>query len=499
MSTTDAGAQRIDRVAGPPSRYRALVRRLHFYAGLFVAPFLLVAAISGALYALSPTVEQWAYRDYLHVESRGATRPVAEQIRAAEQVRPDLTVTAVRPAGAPGETTRVLFDDPTLGSSERRAVFVDPVSAEPVGELTVYGSSGALPMRTWIDNLHRSLHLGEAGRLYSELAASWLWILALGGCYLWISGYRARKRSRTGRARLFTVDRTTRGRARTLNWHGAVGIWIAAGLVFLSATGLTWSAYAGENVTKLRAALSWTTPAVSTTLGPHRATPTPPAASGHTEHSAPHGSEAHASPAPAASAVAPVDQVDTVLASARAVGIGGKVEVGIPSTSDTAFTVAQTRQPWVMSNNAVAVDGATGAVTDVSWFADWPVAAKLSAWGIQLHMGTLFGLLNQVVLVGLVGALVTVMVRGYLMWWRRRPAAQGGRFGRPPPRGTLAALPPGPAVAVVVLAAAVGWFIPLLGVSLAAFVAVDVVVGLAQRRRTRTGASAAERPPGDPG
>lgn len=430
-----------------------LLRRLHFYAGVFVGPFLLIAAVSGGLYAIAPSIEQVVYRDYLHVDTAGDRRPVDEQIRAAQAVRPDLTVTAVRPAGEPGDTTRVLFDDPTLGESERRAVFVDPVTARPLGDLAVYGSSGALPVRTWIDQLHRSLHLGESGRLYSELAASWLWVIAVAGVWLWFA------RSRRGR-RMLTVDRTLRGRARTLNWHGAVGLWIAAGLIFLSATGLTWSHYAGDNITALRAALSWTTPTVSTAAG----------ASGHAHHGA---------PAPTDGGAASVDEVDRVLQAARAAGVGGRVEVSIPADPATAFTVAQTREPWVMSNNAVAVDGSTGQVTDVSWFADWPVAAKLAAWGIQLHMGLLFGPANQLALAVLALALVTVIVRGYLLWWRRRPTAAG----RPPARGVLRGVSPAAALALVCAAAVAGWFVPLLGLSLLGFVVFDVAIGMIQRRR----------------
>ena len=94
------------------------------------------------------------------------------------------------------------------------------------------------------------------------------------------------------------------------------------------------------------------------------------------------------------------------------------MELGIPADSDSAFTVAQTRQPWVMSNSAVAVDGVTGAITDTSWFPDWPLAAKLSAWGIQLHMGTLFGLANQLALAVLAIALVTVPVQTVRAWRR---------------------------------------------------------------------------------
>jgi uncharacterized iron-regulated membrane protein len=40
-----------------------------------------------------------------------------------------------------------------------------------------------------------------------------------------------------------------------------------------------------------------------------------------------------------------------------------------------------------------------------------------------------------------------------------------------------------PAVATLLVAAGIGWFIPLLGISLAAFLAVDVLIGQYRRRR----------------
>lgn len=228
MAITDTERQ-ISTPASDISGYRAFILRLHFYAGLFVGTFLLVAAISGGLYAVAPSIEQLVYRDHLHADSSGPALAVSDQVGVAQQVRPDLTVSAVRPATEPGETTRVLFSDPTLGPSERLGVFVDPVKGESVGELNVYGSSGSLPVRTWISNLHRSLHLGDPGRIYSELAASWLWIIALAGIFLWVSRYRRTKIRRPAEARLLTVDRNSQGRTRTLNWHGTVGFWIALG------------------------------------------------------------------------------------------------------------------------------------------------------------------------------------------------------------------------------------------------------------------------------
>lgn len=314
-----------------PNSWQPLLRRLHFYAGIFIAPFLIVAAVSGGLYAISPSLEQVVYRDQLSTDSTGDARPISEQVEAAARLRPDLTLSAVRPAAEAGDTTRVLFDDPSLGASKRQAVFIDPVTLESTGELVSYGSSAALPMRTWISELHRHLHLGEPGRIYSELAASWLWVIAVAGLTLWISAYRARRKRRA--ADLVAFDRSATGRNRTRNRHGVIGVWIAVGLVFLSATGLTWSKYAGEHVSDVRTALSWTTPTVDTSLsgstsgsdglGDH---------SGHGDH----GGAGHEQHVPEASGQT-IAQLDRVLGTARAAGVDGQVEVSIPTDADTAL------------------------------------------------------------------------------------------------------------------------------------------------------------------
>ncbi|MEU4315135.1 PepSY domain-containing protein [Nocardia sp. NPDC024068] len=451
---------------------RGLALRLHFYAGLFVGPFLLIAALTGGLYAIAPAIENFVDRDVLFVDSEGPAKPLSEQVAAGVAQRPDLTLNAVSPAPAPGETTRVLFTDPTLGESLRRSVFVDPVTARPVGEEVVYGSSGALPFRTWISQLHRHLHLGEPGRLYSELAASWLWLIALAGLVLWVRRVRARRQRDSARW-LFVPNLAQGARERRLNWHAAVGVWILPAALILSATGLTWSAYAGANIEKLREDLSWTTPVVETALPGS-------AAAEHSGHAGHHGGAVTTHTVPAER----IRQLDVVDATAVEAGVTGPAEISIPADDHTAFVVKERRLPGVLSADSVSVDGATGAVVQLLPYSDWSLMAKLANWGIQLHMGLLFGLLNQLLLLAAAIGLVTVIVRGYLMWWRRRPTRDAGwfTFGRPPRRGALRRSIP---LAVPVLAAAllIGWFAPVFGVSLLTFLVVDIAVGLVQRAR----------------
>ncbi|MCP9623483.1 PepSY domain-containing protein [Nocardia otitidiscaviarum] len=449
--------------------------RLHFYAGVFVAPFILIAAVTGALYAIAPTLENITERGLLHTDSTGPVKPLSDQIRAAVARQPDLALAAVAPAQGTGDTTRVIFTDPTLGASERRAVFVDPVTAEPLGDSVVYGSSGALPMRTWIDQLHRDLHLGEPGRLYSELAASWLWVIALAGLVLWIRRVRARRERRSARWLLWP-DRS-RPRGRSLNWHAAVGVWILPIVLLLSVTGMTWSTYAGENIAKIREEMSWTTPKVSSEL-PGAATPSAPAAGEHSHHAMP-------DPEAAAPSVKAIEQADLVYGVVRANGIESPVEISIPAAEDVAFTAKERRMPGVLTVDSIAVNGASGEVTDLLRYSDWSLAAKLTNWGIQFHMGLMFGLLNQLLLLAVMVGLITVIVRGYLMWWRRRPTRDAKAFavGKAPRRGVLRQTPLWLLLPFAAAAVVVGWFAPLIGLSVLGFLVVDVVVGLIARRR----------------
>lgn len=439
-------------VAGLPAWAHLLVTRLHFYIGLLVGPFLLVAALSGVLYALTPQIEDMVYRDALHTPSRGDARPLAEQVEAARAVAgPDATVAAVRPASEAGTTTRVMFAGPGMGPSEHRAIFIDPITAQVRGDLGVYGTSGVLPVRAWLDLLHRELHLGDVGRLYSELAASWLWVAALGGLLLWAA--RRRSAARQGAA----------GGLRRR--HATLGVWALLGLMFFSATGLTWSQYAGGNIGVLRKQFGWGTPGVSTALAGA-------APMAHDEHAHHHGTamshEGHVSPV----------LFDRVLASARAEGISAdKVEIRPPASADRAWTVTEIDRSWPTQVDAVAVDPRTLAVTDSIRFEDFPLAAKLTRWGIDAHMGALFGLPNQILLVGFGSALLVMVVWGYMMWWRRRPApAAAMRL-----TDALRRVPPLPLTALAAGVVLLGVFLPLMGITLLGFVLIDAVI--AWRRR----------------
>ena len=111
-------------------------------------------------------------------------------------------------------------------------------------------------------------------------------------------------------------------------------------------------------------------------------------------------------------------------------------------------------------------------IVDRTHFSDFPLMAKLTRWGGDFHMGILFGLVNQLLLIAFGTALCVMIVVGYRLWWIRRPARAAFNpantliqawFGLAWPARLLTA----------VIALLLGVALPLMGGSLALCLAVD--------------------------
>lgn len=452
------------------SQLKPLVLRLHFYAGVLVAPFILVAAVTGLLYTAAPQIERAVYADQLTVQPEGVMLPLSEQVAAARKTHPDGDLVEVRAPVDPSSSTRVVFTDADVPTDYNMAVFVDPYDASVLGEVRTFGQW--LGVRAWLDDLHRNLHLGAWGRSYSELAASWLWVVVLGGLALWFTKRRRDRRLR----RYLLPERSATGRRRTLSWHASLGVALALGALLLSATGLTWSRFAGGTISDLRTELSWTGTSLDTALDPGQG--------GGSDHEHHHGAGGGSDDASVSDGVG----IDGVLASARAAGLQDPLVLTPPADEASAWSVAESKRSAPTRFDAVAVDPSDGQVVNRYDFSSQPFMAKLTNWTIDAHMGILLGLANQVALALVALGLIAATVLGYRAWWQRRPT-RGSSWGRPPRRGAWRSLHPVTVGVVVLVTVAVGWFVPLLGGSLVAFLVVDLALA-ARRRSTAAGLGA---------
>lgn len=128
---------------------------------------------------------------------------------------------------------------------------------------------------------------------------------------------------------------------------------------------------------------------------------------------------------------------------------------------------------WPTQVDSVSVNPGDFNIVDHVEFAHFPLVAKLTRWGVDAHMGVLFGLPNQLILALFGTGLCVMIVLGYRMWWIRRPALPQAN----PAQTLLAAwqvLPRYQQGASLILALALGYALPLMGVSLLAFLLLDI-------------------------
>ncbi|MFM2476894.1 PepSY-associated TM helix domain-containing protein [Celerinatantimonas sp. MCCC 1A17872] len=415
----------------------ALIKRLHFYIGLFVGPFIFIAALTGTLYALAPQLEAHLYQYALRTTSHGEPQSLQNQIKAARQsLSQPLKLYAVRPSIGDGYTTRVLFSDPKY-RLQHQTVFVDPVTLAINATLPTYGTSGVLPLMTTLDFIHRGLLLGNAGRVYSEMAASWMWIAALGGVALWYCSKQKNKK------------KTKSVYVKARNRHQKTGLIILIGLLFFSATGLTWSQWAGGNIAKLRRDIGWVTPSPNMTL--------PKALTG----------------SPSVKNTSVDALFDPVLHLARASGLEAKKIEIRPSYNPTkGWFVREIHRAWPTQVDSLSVDPNTMTVTSRADFKNYPIIAKLIRWGIDFHMGILFGIANQLLLAAFGLTLCFMIILGYVMWWKRRPsmASEKETISYIWAHLTLKSR-----LITLVIAFALGIALPVLGCSLLLFMIVDLL------------------------
>lgn len=437
--------------AGGLLAMRLLARRLHFMAGVAVAPFLVVLALTGLVYAFSPQIHDSLYHSQLYVNEVKATpNPVSEQVDAALAAHPEGVLRAVLPPADAEHTTRVILSVPGLrgndDAAQGRTVFVDPYTNYLNGEMTTVDTR--LPANLWLRDLHSNLHLGEPGRLYAELATTWLPLVVLGGLMLWLGQPRRRNRP-TARELLVPSGRGKETWSRLRGWHGPLGLWFSVGLLLVGLTGLAMSQFAGGRADRSTDPLSLHAPTL------------------------------RAAPVPVPADASPVG-IDEVLSVADAEGMSGDVLVTPPGEPGEVYTVTEPPSGGPSGVRGLAIDPYRATVTERIEWDDYPVLAKVTQLAAAFHTGTLFGLPNQIVMSVLALGLLTLIALGYRMWWAKNPYKSRWSVVPPP---VWRQLSPPLLIACLLVLAVLNWLVPVLGLSLVLFLVADSLLNAVRRRR----------------
>ncbi len=452
MNNTSAAA---DGALASSRLYRA-VWRWHFYAGLFVVPFLLILATSG-LVILYVTGVAPEYGDWRHVTPQGEALRVQVQADKALAAHPEGKITQyIAPWGAEYPALfRVALD------GGDRMLAVNPYSGEIIQDVP--------QANTWnefMTNVHGELLIGGnggPGDFVVEIAASLAVIMVVTGLYMWWP--------RNGRsfARAVIPQLSLQGRAFWKSLHESVGAWMSVLLLFFLLSGLAWAGIWGTRMTQ-----AWSTfPAAKWDNVPlsdathasmnHGALAEVPWTLEQTLMPA-SGSNAGVTGLPEGTPVV----LESIVLLGRAIGFDGRFQVAFPADEKGVWTLSRDSMSYdsvnPTSDRTVHIDQYTGKILADVKFADYPFFGKVMAVGIALHEGQL-GWWNVALNTLYCLSVIFIAVSGVVMWWKRRPV---GQLGAPLyPREYRV-----PAT-VLVLGAVLSLAFPLGGLAIVTFAIID--------------------------
>jgi len=457
MVTIDAG---LDAQAGQ-SRIQRLyfaVWRWHFYAGLYVIPFLLMLASSG-LIILWVTAIAPEFGDRMAV-TPGTALTVTEQEAAVVAAVPGTVDKYVAPIDA---------EKPALFRVQTEAGAV-MVALDPYSGAVIHQRPEAGTWNDWATNLHGKLLTGTDqgwADYLVETAASLGMLMVFSG--LWLAWPRGDE----GFSAMFVPKLAAKGRAFWKSTHRAVGSWIALVLFFFLLSGLAWAGIWGGRLVQAWSSFpaeKWGAPLSDAT---------------HADMNHTHVKEVpwtlELTPLPASGSTVGVEilppgtpvVLETVVALARAIGFEGRVQVTKPADETGVWTLSRDSMSYdsanPMDDRTVHVDQYTGKVLADVRFADYPALGKAMAVGVALHEGQT-GLWNIVANFAFCLAVIFLCLGSLVMWWVRRPA-KVGRLAAPPLPADVP-MSGWVLLALIVLSLAV----PVLGITLVVLLALDLIV-----------------------
>ena len=143
-----------------PSFYN-LAWRWHFYAGLFVIPFMILLSLTGIVYLFKPQLDPLMYPELLSVQPAGTPLSADQQLARLQQVLPQAEVSQyLPPATAESSAQFVAQLD-----GRKTNLFLDPYSGALLGQQDAANNLQALARA-----LHGELLIGTVGDRLIELA-----------------------------------------------------------------------------------------------------------------------------------------------------------------------------------------------------------------------------------------------------------------------------------------------------------------------------------------
>ncbi len=484
------------------SRLWRTVWRTHFYAGIVVIPFIVVFGLTGLVILYTQPINDATRPDLMKVAPQATSVPLDTALaNGVAAVGDEWHLLSVIPPRDDHHSVTLSLGD----ENEERftSAFVDPYTGRVLGSDKTDGLPGLANRLHWYLNVDKTIKVpsiatlfdhsqpllldAKIGDLIMELAAGWALVLAASGLYLWWPRKRGVDKA------MFVPRIAKRGRARWRDLHAIPMALFSVVLVWFVVTGMPWGSAWGPGWGAAAATIDAGTPfpEVASRLpndgdldrfgnpvpwalshaAPVGEAPQSPHHHGESSGEAGNDSASDATSTEAAPDVMTYQQV-AMIADEIGMQPGYSITPPVDSTDDAGnalYGTYQLNSPWptrLSDTRTVFLDKFTGETVSTYTSGDWGVPAKITEFGIQVHMGTQMGLFNRMLMTA--GCLIIIWgaFAALVMWWKRRPKGTLGLPRRP--------VDVNRAKGIFAIAVVLGIAYPILGASM-------ILIGLTDR------------------
>jgi uncharacterized iron-regulated membrane protein len=406
--------------SGTNDRLYRIVWRWHFYAGMLIAPALIVVVATGALYIFKDELESVIYPGVTDVEPTAPRASYEQQMAAVREAMPTVNRTIfLQVFTNPRRATTMV-----VAGANAQYVYTDPYRGHYLGAIEPGGFFDV------VLKLHRSLFLGTTGRIIIELTTCWAIVLAATGIFLWWP----RKATQLWGVWLPRLRQKPYVVLRDL--HAVGGVYVAIIGIVIALTGMIYSNVWGR-IFKYASQKTGAYDMFSKSM----VCKSPP--------------DAQDLP------------VDRIIEIAQQKMPGNNLTVWFPRIPNGVYLVTANNDRGPQVNEMLFIDRASGEILEDRYNSQTKIVYQLGSWNYPLHVGSIGGLPTKILWLVTCLILMTSPVTGIWMWWQRRPT---GRLGLP---NRVDARRPR---WLVVTIAATSILLPALGISVVVLLAGELLM-----------------------
>lgn len=389
------------------NRPRRIATLVHRWTGLFLAGFLTVVGLTGALLAWNDELER-VFAPALF------TLPTTAVPRAPLDI---FTLRAVAERASGGAVNGVDWtrepDAPALFYVEARPggpppandqIAIDPFTGRVLGARR-YGdlSQGSINLMPFVYQLHDSLALGETGSTILGIVALLWTIDCFVGAYLTFPARARTRRAATSWLRRWMPSWLLRWRAggfRLLyDVHRAGGLWPWALMLVIA-----WSSVS-FNLPQVYVPVTRVLLGIGVTPSPHTADPARP---------------------PRLDWMAAHDRAVVLMADAARrkdfTVLSERLLFYDSASHRYDYRVLGSLDPGRTGNTRILMDGDTGALVDLSLPTGQVAGETVTSWIGDIHVADVFGIAMKLALTVTGLGIASLSITGVWIWWRKRTA-----------------------------------------------------------------------------